>query len=321
MPRSKNFPAVLDPACLSSLNEYDKIGVAVSGGADSMALAHLLRAAFPKKTIYAYTVDHALRTESADEAKQVSDWLSSIATHRTLVWHNDKPETAIQEEARGARYDLLHQACTEDGVGVLCLGHHQDDQGETLLHRLAKGSGLDGLGGMRTTTPYQDIVLMRPLLNASHDDLVRYCKDNSIDWIEDPSNENEKFARVRLRHARQTLEGEGLTNTRLSRLADRMQRASDALDFYARQEWAVWKLEESNDKIILAPDVFTLPDEIGLRIILIAADKFAQGDALRGNLKRLEDFYLERSRARTRISLARLLITLDPQKGLIIERE
>lgn len=311
---------MLDPKALSFLKEHDRIGVAVSGGADSMALVYILRETFPDKTFFAYTVDHGLRDGSAAEAQQVHEWLSPLATHRVLNWNGDKPDTGIQEDARKARYELLHQACADDGARVLCLGHHRDDQAETVLHRLAKGSGVDGLAGMRVATPYHDITLLRPLLSSSHDELVRYCQDHRIDWIEDPSNANEKFARVRLRHARQALESEGLTNERLAKLAARVGRTSAALDHYVEAEWALWIREATPDRVRFTNDVLNLPDEMYLRLVVKAAAHFGQDDALRANMKRLEECLFDERNGQSRFTLANLIITQGP-KGLTVERE
>lgn len=311
---------MLESKALSFLTSHDKIGIAVSGGADSMALVHILRAQFPDKHIYAYTVDHGLRDASMTEAQQVHDWLSPFATHRVLSWHGDKPYTGIQEEARNARYHLLHTACTEDAVTALCIGHHRDDQAETVLYRLAKGSGVEGLGGMRVLTPYQDITLIRPLLSSSHDELVRYCKDHKIDWIEDPSNKNDMFARVRLRQARDVLEAEGMTNERLSKLAARIQRATDALDYFAEAEWNAGVKEKSENRVVFDGQITNVPDEILLRIVLKAAAHFGREDAMRANTKRLEECLFDERKRQHRFTLANLIISID-HKGLIVTPE
>ena len=318
-----------------------------------MALAHILRTTFPDKDIFAYTVDHGLRTGSSTEADQVGNFFllspgEGKLTHRILQWMGEKPTASIQENARNARYELLLQACAEDDISVLCVAHHADDQAETILHRLAKGSGLDGLGGMKTISPLyhpgesaSNVALLRPLLHATHAELIHYCQTNAIKWIEDPSNENEKFARVRLRKAHDVLAQEGLTTDRLTRLGLRMQHAAEALDYYAEQAFEnfaqiVRHSHESGNpnqqdpslrrhdvkEICVSADALTLPREILIRMIIKAAGIMGQEDTLRSNLKRLEDFcssdYITK---RQRITLANLILTVDPKKGINVEPE
>lgn len=288
----------LDPACGERIAASDKVAIAVSGGADSIALFHLLRETFPEKELYAYTVDHALRSESANEAMRVHKALSLFCTHRILRWDGAKPKTGLQEAARSARYALLQGQCAEDGVTLLCLAHHADDQAETVLHRLAKGSGLDGLTGMRAIAPMESITLLRPLLHVSHADLTAYCRQRALDWMEDPSNENERFARVRLRAARRVLEAEGLSNERLNRLSHRLSRAREALDFYADQLFDPY-VDLHERMAVIAADAKTLPEEIYLRLVLKAASRVQPEHALASKLERLEDMLAQASPYKT----------------------
>lgn len=324
---------VFDPACVDILNSHAKIAIAVSGGADSMALAHILRTTFPDKDIYTYTVDHGLRMGSDAEAMHVKNWLMSFPSprakegrmfHKTLAWSGEKSDTSIQENARNARYELLLQACVEDGVSVLFVAHHADDQAETILHRLAKGSGIDGLGGMKTISTLSSITILRPLLRTTHDELVHYCKTNTINWIEDPSNENEKFARVRLRKSRDVLAEEGLTAERLVKLGERMQQAADALDYYTEQAFHAHVNHDENAAkgVTLSPTCLELPREIIIRLIIKAAGILGNEESLRGNLKRLEKFCdSDYNTKRQRITLANLILTIDLKKGITIMRE
>lgn len=211
----------------------DKIAVAVSGGGDSIALALLLKEHFKDNglSLIALTVDHDLRSESADEAAQVARWMAEVAVpHHTLKWTGKKPQTHIQELAREARYRLMADYCRKNSIKYLCLAHHADDQAETILFRLAKGSGVDGLGGMRSVTAYdENLTLLRPLLSVRHDDLITYNMEHRQEWVEDSSNQNIRYARVRIRNSFDILEREGLTVGRLCRLADRLQAASEII--------------------------------------------------------------------------------------------
>ncbi|MCD8496991.1 MAG: tRNA lysidine(34) synthetase TilS [Alphaproteobacteria bacterium] len=212
------------------------IAVAVSGGPDSMALAALLfrwcKKQGSKITLHALTVDHGLRAESKAEAAQVGKWLSDWpgVKHHVLAWQGEKREARIQEEARAARYKLMEEYCRERGIKNLFLAHHQDDQAETFLLRLAAGSGLDGLAGMAIRQPYKSIILLRPLLDIPKADLVAFCRAENIPFVDDPSNHKDRFARVRLRNSVEVLEREGLSSKRLATTSRRLARVRDMLE-------------------------------------------------------------------------------------------
>ncbi len=219
------------------------VAVAVSGGPDSMALLALTQAwARPRGVrVYALTIDHALRAESAAEAAQVGAW---IAQHFPGVCHEiirrdvtALSATKLQEQARADRYRLMAAACARWGVAHLLLAHHRDDQAETFLMRLCKGSGLDGLAGMKPRAARDALQLLRPLLSFDKAQLVACCAAQGVPYVCDPSNGNEKFARARLRGLRAVLTREGLSVPRLAATAMRMGRARTALEFYAAQAW------------------------------------------------------------------------------------
>lgn len=213
------------------------IAVALSGGGDSMALAHMI-CAWAKDSnaqIHLLSVDHNLRAESRAECEQVAQWVNNFsnATYTILTWeYDERPDTAVMEKARTARYDLMHDYCVEHDIQTLCVGHHGDDQIETFFFRLAKGSGLNGLTGMKEWSKYNDLQIYRPLLKYSHADLIQYCKDQDLQWIEDPSNQNEDYARPRLRKA---LENEGFETARFAKTINRLSRAQDAIDWLVEQ--------------------------------------------------------------------------------------
>lgn len=192
-----------------------------------MALCHMLKRG--GHNIVAVTIDHGLRPESRDEAELVGKWMKQCQIpHYILSWDDEnKPETGIMEAAREARYTLLTDFCKENGAKTLAVAHHMDDQIETFLYRLTKGSGLDGLTGMENETSVNDITLLRPLLNLTRQEITAYCQDNDIPFIDDPSNINGKYTRVRFRRF---LENEGLDTKRISKTIERLSRASNALD-------------------------------------------------------------------------------------------
>lgn len=248
------------------------IAVAVSGGPDSMALCTLLVGWCAERGIalHALSVDHNLREESAAEAEQVRKWLKAYpdVQHHILKWE-EPSDTSIQEEARNARYALMAEYCKSHGIAHLFMAHHMDDQAETVLFRLAKGSGLDGLAGMNAVQIYDDhLSVMRPLLDVSKHELIGFCDENAISYFKDPSNENSDFARVRLRQSRAVLEGEGLSNKRLSLTAKRMMRARKALDLYAEDVYRSTILKIDTKCIVFNFKLLrSAPEEIQLRCL------------------------------------------------------
>ncbi len=180
------------------------LAVAVSGGADSMALALLAHewARARRGRILALTVDHGLRAESRAEARAVARWMKARGiAHRTLPWLGAKPRSGLQAAAREARYRLLGETCRAAGALHLLLAHTRDDQAETVLLRLAAGSGPHGLAAMPIVQERADFRLLRPLLGVARARLRATLRNHAQDWIEDPSNRDERFARIRVRRA------------------------------------------------------------------------------------------------------------------------
>jgi len=205
------------------------IAVATSGGPDSMALLHLLYKATPK--VVALTVEHGLRAESLAEAKTVGDWCKKHKIeHHILSWCGAKPKTAVHEAARAARYELLENFCRENNILHLTTAHHADDQAETILQRIAKASGPHGLSGVAEHSFTPHLHLWRPLLNVRKLELVEYCEANRIPFACDPSNENQTYARGRLRGAADVLAAEGLTVENLGRLAQKQKEIVSVLE-------------------------------------------------------------------------------------------
>jgi tRNA(Ile)-lysidine synthase len=191
-------------AALGPFEDRPVLAAAVSGGADSMALVLLLDrwARARGGEILALSVDHRLRPESAGEARQVAAWLRARGiAHRTLVWKRPSGAVgaALQARAREERYRLLAGWCRRRGVLHLALAHHAGDQAETVLMRLARGAGLDGLAGMAASLAREGVRLIRPLLLVDPRRLRASLAAAGQDWIEDPSNRDERFERIRWR--------------------------------------------------------------------------------------------------------------------------
>jgi len=213
------------------------VAVATSGGTDSLALAllsHQWAASLGGKAI-ALTVDHQLREGSGAEARQVASWLEARGMeHHTLTWvrveGNAPPQTAIQAAARKARYHLLGQWCANHGVNHLLTAHHAQDQLETFMIRLAKGSGLKGLTSIQGVVQTHFGRLVRPLLTLDPARLKATLEDFHQPFLSDPSNGNENFTRVRWRHLLPTLAQEGLTAHTLQETLGRLNHAQRLVD-------------------------------------------------------------------------------------------
>jgi tRNA(Ile)-lysidine synthase len=207
-----------------------KIALAVSGGPDSMALAYCVKR-WSQRDCVAFIVEHGLRPESPLEAAQVKQRLQSlgIATE-ILPWNHDPVSKRLHETAREARYALLTEACRRHGATDLLLAHHSGDQAETILMRLAKGSGIDGLAGIAAQNMRDGIRLVRPFLPLPKERLIATCEAAPLAYVTDPSNASEKYARGRLRRIMPLLAAEGLTIERLTTLGLRAREAKEALD-------------------------------------------------------------------------------------------
>lgn len=248
-----------------------RLAVACSGGPDSMALTALLTewCAEAGVSLTALIVDHRLRAEAAAEAAQVRDWLAERdVTAEILTWRGDRPAANLQAEARAARYTLMLDWCRRHGTPALALAHHRDDQAETVLLRLARGSGVDGLAGMAPRSERDGVMLLRPLLAIGRARLHAVLADRAWPYVSDPSNDDVSFARVRMRRLLPALAREGIDAARLAGTATAMARARNALATAAEALLA--------DAAAVAPDGYVLvagerlqqaPDDLALRAL------------------------------------------------------
>ena len=252
---------------LSVLRDEPALLLAVSGGPDSTAL--LLMAAeweAPKPKLYAATVDHGLRPESAAEAEAVARLCAEAGVpHTTLRWEGEKPSARLQERAREVRYDLLAAHARRVGAHVIVTAHHLDDQAETVLFRLARGSGLSGLAGMATRTRRGEVEIARPLLGVAKAELVALCDARGAAYVSDPSNDDPRFARPRLRRLAGVLAAEGLDASALARLARRAAIVEAALAQKTTEAEARLRLADTGrcDARALAAE----PEEIVRRLL------------------------------------------------------
>lgn len=221
---------------LLPLLKAHQLAVAVSGGADSMALCLALNEWGKSRglKLTALTVDHQLRPESTLEANQVHQWLSAYGIHHEiLVWHHDSISSNIQEHARDARYKLLIEYCTHHHIHNLFLGHHLHDQWETFLMRLTHGSGLKGLSSMSHVASRQGINIFRPFLTVNPQQLKNYLLSQNQPWIDDPSNQSETYERIRWRNQLMSLSKFGLTPQVIARTCEKLFLEDEALNWSA----------------------------------------------------------------------------------------
>jgi len=325
--------------------------LAVSGGPDSTALLMLAarwrRAHKHAPELFAVTVDHGLRPQSAAEARAVKALAQRLkVAHCTLRWSGKKPRTGLQEAAREARYRLLASAARKLEAGYVLTAHTLDDQAETVLMRMARGSGVTGLRAMRKLTPMvfparspqrrshdrHPLLLGRPLLDIAKARLFATLRRDKIEFADDPSNRDSRFARSRMRELMPLLAQEGLDAGRLAVFARRLRRADDALENATDAASAQCSSEPWIKSAPIVFDVLAfrkLPAEVALRLLGRAIGHFGGERALR--LGKLEAFYdaLEnafsgagpksRSRFRFRRTLAGALVTLSGTR-LVIER-
>lgn len=287
-----NFEKPLQPdemaaLCMAYIGAAQAVAVAVSGGPDSMALCRLLSLAGHDRTcaLHILTVDHGLRAESSAEAQQVGRWVADwpgVQHHiltRTLP--DDGGGARLMEAARTDRYAMMAEYCRARGITKLLTAHHQDDQAETLLFRLAKGSGLDGLAAMAPVQDYSpDLQIIRPLLDIPKTRLIATCRAYDVPYVSDPSNDERRFARPRLRQARAVLEEEGLSAKRLAVTAARLRRARQALDYYAKQVYEQALLPRETDRIVFSfYALVDAPEDTRLRVLVKAMQALLPGGA------------------------------------------
>jgi tRNA(Ile)-lysidine synthase len=325
------------------LSELPALILAVSGGPDSTALMWLAarwRDALPHPPrLIAVTVDHGLRPESVREALGVKRLARTLEVeHRTLRWTGAKPKTGIQEAARNARYRLLADVARKAGATHVLTAHTLDDQAETVLFRLARGSGLGGLRGMALEAPLPsfrpgpwggpgmpDLRLLRPLLPIAKSRLVATLAAAKVPFADDPSNRDARFTRPRLRELMPGLAAEGLDARRFAALAGRMDRANQAIEqavdqALARLSPGPWN---THDAIVFLPGFANLPAEIALRALGRAIARVGEGPIELGKLEALHTALVAsapKGRAvRFRRTLAGALVTWSRER-LTVER-
>ena len=285
MSDDKNSPILARDAkrLFADLKNAPALVLAVSGGPDSVALMWLAvrwrRSLGRGPRLVAVTVDHGLRPEAAREARDVKRLADSLdLQHRTLRWTGAKPKTGLPAAARDARYRLLLKAARATGATHVVTAHTRDDQAETLLMRLLRGSGIAGLSAMARLTEREGITLARPLLDVSKAQLLATLKRAKVAFADDPTNRDNAFTRPRLRALLPTLAAEGGDARNLARLASRLARANAAVEVLADGAERFLALADAKKNVAHVSGVRTfeatafaaLPEEIRLRLLIRA---------------------------------------------------
>ncbi len=310
---------------LSGLADH-RLLLAVSGGADSVAMMGLVAGwatrhghCVPQVAV----VDHGLRQGSAEEAAFVASASALLGLPcAVLTWHGAKPASGMQEAARKARYALLAGQAKAAGATMLVTAHTLDDQAETVMMRMARGSGLAGLAGMRTRSVTHGLAHARPFLSVPKSQMLAACRHHGWDWIEDPSNGNARFARVRWRGMMPALEDEGLGAERLGTLARRMAEADEALHAMSQDALRAAAFEAGPEGWRLdAGRLAELPFAVVVRVVGQAVHEPLSGDLAASDapilrldrLERLTRALMDAVRAGSglRRSLGGQVVTLD----------
>lgn len=204
-----------------------KLAIACSGGIDSMCLAYVAAKHFD---VVALIIDHGLRAESRGEAKQTLAILNKLGIEGHILSEQREIDSNIQAEARKLRFDLLTDYCKANGLATLATAHHADDNAETVLLKLSRGSGVDGLTGILPESEMNGVKLIRPLLSFTKNRLRASLVENEIEWVEDPTNITDKYKRNKLRHLLDEIEEPELVTSRLNDTAENMRRVRDYLE-------------------------------------------------------------------------------------------
>ena len=244
------------------------------------------------------TVDHGLRPGSAKDAKKVAAFAKQAGLKASILsWRGKKPKAGIEAAARQARYQLMGAWLARHRVGTLFVGHTQDDQAETFLLRLARGSGLDGLSAMQASAPwpapdFPQLTVARPLLAFSRQELRDYLSAKSQPWLDDPMNQDPAFDRVKIRKARAALAEAGLSTARIAAAASHLARAREALEVVtaAVLARAMRPLREGDGVLLESAALAAAPREVGLRA-LAAVLMAVGGQAYRPRFESLERLF------------------------------
>ena len=306
-----------------------QFSIALSGGSDSMALAFLGKCYSIRKSIRVnyFIVDHKLRIESTKEADLTKRKLRNFQIIcKILTWKEKKNFSNIQSKARDKRYELIFNACIKKKIGIVLTAHHKDDLFENFFIRLLRGSGLNGLSSFNKIKAKIDktkeIHILRPLLNISKKDLIYITKNTFNFFIEDPSNNNNNFLRIKIRKLIKQLNESGLSFKKLKLTLENLHKSNKAIEYYIKKNIEKNTKYLSNKKsVIVKEDFFDHPEEIVFRSFLILIhkignkNKYTRGTKINNLIK-----YINFSKNFKRRTLSGCIFE-KVNKSIIISRE
>lgn len=273
---------------------FTNIAIAVSGGADSMCLAYLCSEWAKTQAIHitCLIVDHKLRQESTKEAELVKNMLNVNnlkAVILTIDW--EKPEANVHAIARDRRYEMLTEYCKQNNIKHLLTAHNKNDQAETILMRIFRGTGIDGLTGIPKLYNLNGVNILRPFLSFSRDEIENILKSAKWGWVNDPSNLNDKYERSKIRKLIASLPQKELVISRLNLLAKNSLRVRNFLTSYSNDIYKKISKEGVFGEITLDREKFIdLDEEIALRVLTTILNR-ASGNYYPPRLENLELLY------------------------------
>ena len=241
------------------------LAVAVSGGVDSVCLLHWVVKIGLNVT--ALHVNHGLRDAADTETQYVVDLCKKLQIPcQVFYWTDDKPTTGLEAAARDARYKFMTDWCLENNIDALMIAHQADDQIETFLMNLSRGSGVSGLSAMQPESYRNGVKIVRPLLGIFRSELIKYCDENDIKYFDDEMNEDESYTRVKIRKNRHLMSDKlGISDSRILLAIENLSRARDALD--SNIDSLVQSVLYDDYALFSDSFLFDLPPDIGLKFI------------------------------------------------------
>ncbi len=251
----------------NNLNLNNNFTVAVSGGADSLALAFFSKIYSIKKSLKVkyFLVDHKLRKNSSAEALFVKNLLKNYSIYLDiLIWNGKKPTSNIQAVARKKRHNILINHSKKFKINHILFGHHEDDLYENFFIRLLRGSGLKGIVSLDKKTLINKVNILRPLIQVKKKDLIYVSKKVFNKYVEDPSNEDEIFKRVRIRNLIKNLENEGFDKNKFKLSIQKLKSVDQSIQYFCGKNLRENSII-SNNKAVLNKEFFNFPQEVLFR--------------------------------------------------------
>lgn len=281
-----------------------KLAVAVSGGIDSVCLLHWMHNA--GMDITALHVNHRLRPSADVETQYVQDLCKSLNVPcQVFFWDDDKPTSGLEAAARDARYNMMINWCKQNNIEALAVAHQADDQIETFLMNLARGSGVTGLAAMRDVSMRDGVKIIRPLLKVYRSELQKYCDENNIKYFHDEMNFDPHYTRVKIRQNRHLLrDALGIRDDRIMLAIENLGRARDALDNDIN--WRIESVIDGNEAFFSCSFLFDPAPDISLKFLGRLIQKIG-GDDYQPRLKSL-DFALNKLHSDCKFTLGHCMV-------------